>query len=446
MEDHKQELIEDFADESSLSEKSHSKDRSFSHNEELRDFHKSQITFNKGGKWHDLKAPYKDSESKKYDCDPMCALHLHGVSGDFPAFYSTETAVGIIIGNGNVGKYLSNNQEEISTFLSRDGGVVWTELRKGSHIYEIGNHGAIILMAREHFPTNNILYSLDEGLHFKEFEISKEKIIIKNIIIEPTATSTHCIVYGETQSRKGQKLGVIIGVDFSTLQIPVCRNINNPGDINSDYEIWTPNDGRGGTTECLMGMKTVVVRRKREIECFNQIDVEIRKNVEQCQCSDEDYECDVNYSRPAPNEPCTYIGNENQSERNKPPAKCVGYYTISKGYRKIPGNSCVGGLKYDPIIIPCLSSGIFGSLGLFLFLVLFAVLIVLIILVFNKNFLQNVSEFVNEKMEAKKTTIKPKEIKQNYKEIQFEDCDYEHDNILFEDHETENHEEIQNLR
>ena len=49
-------------------------------------------------------------------------------------------------------------------------------------------------------------------------------------------------------------------------------------------------------------------------------------------------------------------------------------------------------------------------------------------------------------MEAKKTTIKPKEIKQNYKEIQFEDCDYEHDNILFEDHETENHEEIQNLR
>ncbi|MFM7852336.1 MAG: hypothetical protein ACKO96_10585, partial [Flammeovirgaceae bacterium] len=141
------------------------------------------------------------------------------------------------------------------------------------------------------------------------------------------------------QTKKGEKHGVIIGVDFSSLNIHPCRNPNNPNDLSSDYEIWTPNDGRGGNTECLMGKKTVFVRRKREIECYNGIDFERGKNVEQCQCSDEDYECDVGFTRLLPNDPCTPISDESPLLRNSPPSPCVGYYTISKGYRKVPGNA-----------------------------------------------------------------------------------------------------------
>ena len=33
--------------------------------------------------------------------------------------------------------------------MSRDGGLTWLELDKGSHIYDIGDHGGIIVMASD---------------------------------------------------------------------------------------------------------------------------------------------------------------------------------------------------------------------------------------------------------------------------------------------------------
>jgi hypothetical protein len=56
-------------------------------------------------------------------------------------------AIGIIIGCGNVGQYLSLKPDEVNTYLSRDGGLSWFEISKGSHIYEIGDHGGLIVMA-----------------------------------------------------------------------------------------------------------------------------------------------------------------------------------------------------------------------------------------------------------------------------------------------------------
>jgi hypothetical protein len=40
--------------------------------------------------------------------------------------YSTPEAAGIIIGTGNVGIYL--NDESLRTYISRDGGVTWSEI------------------------------------------------------------------------------------------------------------------------------------------------------------------------------------------------------------------------------------------------------------------------------------------------------------------------------
>ena len=75
-------------------------------------------------------------------------MHLHSITSDnYGPFYSTPTALGIILGIGNVGKHLAYEEDEVNTYLSRDGGVNWEEVRKGSHIYEIGDHGALILMA-----------------------------------------------------------------------------------------------------------------------------------------------------------------------------------------------------------------------------------------------------------------------------------------------------------
>lgn len=124
------------------------------------------ISFDKGGFWTGLTPPEKDVDGKKIFCDEEdCGLHLHSISSlKFGPFYTTENSMGIILGTGNVGKYLSHREDEVNTYLSRDGGLTWFEIAKESHIYEIGDHGAIIVMAPDQRATRHVLYSWNEGL------------------------------------------------------------------------------------------------------------------------------------------------------------------------------------------------------------------------------------------------------------------------------------------
>jgi len=123
----------------------------------------------------------------------------------YAPLYSNKNAIGIIIATGNVGNYLSNRKDEINTYLSRDAGLTWFEVMKGSHIYEIGDHGGLIVMASDQEATSTIYYSWDEGLSWEEFTFSEEAIEVTNIIIEPSNTSQKFIIYGETTLTTGQK-------------------------------------------------------------------------------------------------------------------------------------------------------------------------------------------------------------------------------------------------
>ena len=125
----------------------------------------SLISFNAGGAWSTLKAPSSDSEGQPISCGNGCSLHLHDMTFQehFVPFYSYDKAVGIIMAAGNVGQRLSYKAEESNTYLSRDGGLSWSEVRKGVHIYEFGNHGAVLVMASVNSETNQVIYSLDEG-------------------------------------------------------------------------------------------------------------------------------------------------------------------------------------------------------------------------------------------------------------------------------------------
>ena len=69
---------------------------------------RSFITHNKGGKWEPIKAPAVDVNGKARKCyvEEGCSLHLHIYSsnGIFPPPYSQESAIGVIMAVGNVGK------------------------------------------------------------------------------------------------------------------------------------------------------------------------------------------------------------------------------------------------------------------------------------------------------------------------------------------------------
>lgn len=55
---------------------------------------------------------------------------LHGVTDVFGPFYSTPTAVGLLMATGVVGSQLLFNEGEINTYFSRDGGHEWHEVAK----------------------------------------------------------------------------------------------------------------------------------------------------------------------------------------------------------------------------------------------------------------------------------------------------------------------------
>lgn len=75
--------------------------------------------------------------------------------------------------------------------------------------------------------------------------------------------------------------------------------MDNAGDADSDYELWTPHDGRFGENKCFLGMHKTFVRRKQDSLCFNGEEHEQVTRVEPCTCTEMDYECDIGYHREA---------------------------------------------------------------------------------------------------------------------------------------------------
>jgi hypothetical protein len=345
----------------------------------LVDFKKTMISFNKGATWNYLIAPIKDSNDKKIVCNDIdsCSLHLHSISNTrFGPFYSTENSLGIVIGTGNIGSHLANREDEINTYLSRDAGLSWFEIRKGSHIYEIGDHGSIIVIVRNQDPSDVVFYSLNEGLTWATLQISDDPVQITNIVTEPSNKAEKFIIYGRFigKSSKSSSKGVVIAIDFMNVHQRWCERQDKPGTEGSDYELWTPNL----TPSCVMGQKITYVRRKRDATCFNNEGWETWHYSEICQCTEDDWECDVGFSR-KDNGPCTSENGTDTKIPPPPPETCNGYYDWSQGYRKIAGDTCKGGVNHDPIKIPCPGFSSFIRSNLFILIVPFIIIIGLIL-------------------------------------------------------------------
>ena len=211
---------------------------------------KTYISLNRGGNWKLLNAPEQTAKGKRINCKVTkgCSLHLHSYSSPtFPVPYAHSNAVGLIMGVGNLGTQLKFDMEEVNTYLSRDGGLSWVEIMNGPHLLEFGDHGGIIVMAPLYKPTKSILYSWNEGISWIEYQISNNLLNIDAIEIEPSSKAMHFVISAR-KAKTSKEKGLIYTVDFSDLHQPACQGMTSPDTESSDYETWTPYDGRHGDT------------------------------------------------------------------------------------------------------------------------------------------------------------------------------------------------------
>ncbi|CAD8063565.1 unnamed protein product [Paramecium sonneborni] len=318
--------------------------------EDLKKYKQTRITFDKGGQWVPLKPPAVDAEGKPINCN-KCQLHIHLSQAfyQFAPIYTQTNSIGIIVATGSIGKYLSYRQDQVNTYLSRDGGLSWIEIKKGSYIYEMSNHGGLIVMSKDQETTNQIVFSWNGGVEWTPFNFIDQKAEIQNIITEPQNKGTRFIAYGSIQlESNGQKSeqGLLATIDLDELHQRNCIGQDKAGEIGSDYELWTPSGLVN--PECLFGKKVTYMRKRREAACYNPDQLEKIISVTPCQCSTEDYECDLGFVMN--NQQCVPI---NGTINIEPPAECNDYYTVSSGYRKIAGDICQGGVDHPSLKFPC---------------------------------------------------------------------------------------------
>merc|ERR1712217_21044 len=103
--------------------------------------------------------------------------------------------------------------------------------------------------------------------------------------------STKFVIFGT----RGNK-GYLYHLDFDEIRQRTCSGIHEPDRATSDYETWTPSDGKN-EERCLLGRQRLYTRRKQLAECFNKKDLKWPVDMKNCSCTDDDFECEVGFVR-----------------------------------------------------------------------------------------------------------------------------------------------------
>lgn len=310
---------------------------------------KTKITFNDGSDWTYLKAPQRDSEGKKYGCNTKdlehCSLNIHGSSEyiDSRDTYSSGSAVGMMFAIGNVGESLLP-REECSTFFTSDGGMTWKEVKKGSHQWEFGDHGGVLVLVPDNVETNYITYSLDAGATWKDFKFTENNVIVKDIVTVPQDSALRFLLIAESGDVSGQHAKTYTIDFYNSFKRQCVFDLNKPDHDDFDYARIVRSK-----EECLFGHKGEFLKKIHN-DCFigNIPMNNFFRITENCTCTRQDFECDYNYYK-AKDGTCKLVeGLSPQSPEDvcKLDSDLI-EFSEPTGYRKIPLSTCQGGLTLD---------------------------------------------------------------------------------------------------
>ncbi|KAJ5909191.1 Vacuolar protein sorting/targeting protein 10 [Penicillium taxi] len=318
---------------------------------------RSVITHNDGGQWALLTPPAEDVNKQKFDCSVEekgtwnCALHLHGYTErrDFRDTFYSNSAIGMMIGVGNVGPHLTD-VDQADTFLTRNGGLTWKQVKKGRYMFEYGDAGSVIVLVSELLPTKVIHYSLDEGENWTEFQFSDVDMIINDISTVPSDTSKNFLLWGKEATASHDKVSTI-NLDFSGIWDRRCML----DDQSEDYYLWTPSHP-AQEDNCLFGHVEQYYRKNTGAQCWiDWREPHINRVGGNCTCTRADFECDYNYEMQSDGS-CGLVAGLSKPDHS---LKCLEdpelvEYWEPTGYRRLTQTTCQGGDLFDQIkALPC---------------------------------------------------------------------------------------------
>ena len=328
---------------------------------------KSMITHNDGGEWAFLPPPKKRAAGGQYKCvgtenkaTEKCSLHLHSYTerSDKSATFSSQSAIGLMMAVGNVGdQLLPKDSDQTDTFLTRDAGVTWTSVKKGSYLWEYGDQGSIIVIVKRSLPTKILHYSLDEGNTWQDYQFSDVDMQIDALSTVPSDRSMNFLLWGIDRGDNPKKGIFTVNVDFTGLDKRQRQCILDEGNpVNKDYVLWEPKHPTQDSN-CLFGHISQYHRKRTDIDCANgkQPIQHIHNIAQNCTCTRQDFECDYNYEMRGDGS-CTLVpglqpADHAQKCRDNPDQIEFWYPT---GYRRIPMTTCQGGRQLDKSeALPC---------------------------------------------------------------------------------------------
>ena len=311
----------------------------------------SVITYDKGGQWKYMKSPHFDESGFPINCSQAfnCSLHLsQKFSMLFPSLkmqpiLSRNTAPGLIVASGVVGSSIKGKP---NVYLTDNAGLTWHHILSGNYIFNFADFGSIIVAINHQskvFGTNELIYSIDNGKSWSTVKFTEEKIRVFGLLTEPGEKTTIFTIFGSREVGKHE--WVLIKVDFRQVFKSKCK-------IADDYYIWSPhephepNDQNSG---CLLGRHQVYHKRIPSHKCYNGIDFVRPVQTKNCSCRIGDFECDSGFSRDLMSDDFKCISDnlDYNSQQLSIPNWCKVGHTFSKtkGYRKISGDTCLGGVE-----------------------------------------------------------------------------------------------------
>ncbi|KAH3665491.1 hypothetical protein OGAPHI_003677, partial [Ogataea philodendri] len=303
---------------------------------------KSLITHNDGAHWAPIQPPAIDVDNQRY-CSgqslEQCSLHLHGYTeqADYRDTFSSSSAVGMMIGVGNVGSELESYYDG-NTYLTKDGGVSWKEVKKGVYLWEYGDQGSVIVMVNGKDNTNVLSYSVDEGDTWQEYKFTDEQITVEDISTVPGDNSLVFLLFTRVPLARGDKTRVF-RIDFGELLSDSCSG--------TDLETWIPKHPFQAD-DCLFGHQMQYTRKIPGRLCrIGSQKLDQAAIIKTCQCTRQDFECDFNYYQDQ-NGDCKLVsGVKLPGHEDMCAIEESGEYYPVTGYRKVPLSTCEGGLQLD---------------------------------------------------------------------------------------------------